>query len=235
MKINIIIPCYNEEKFIETTVNKIQKNIDPKNDKIIMVDDFSSDNTYNKIIDLKKKFENIVHIKNPKNSGKGSCIKNALDLVDDCDIVIIQDADLEYDPADYKKLIHPFKEYNADIVFGSRYKSDNVRKVSYYWHTVANNLLTFLVNILNNTNLTDMETGYKLFKKNVIKEIDLKERRFGFEPEITIKSIQKKYSIYEVGISYNPRGYKDGKKIKLIDAILAVYCIFKYTFIKFFK
>lgn len=235
MKINIIIPCYNEEKFIETTVNKIQRNIDIENDKIIIVDDCSFDGTISKISELEKKFKNIITVKNQINSGKGFCIKKALDLVEDCDVVIIQDADLEYDPADYKKLLHPFKEYNADIVFGSRYKSDNIRKISYYWHTIANNLLTFLVNILNNTNFTDMETGYKLFKKNVIKEIQLQEKGFGFEPEITIKSIQKKFSIYEVGISYNPRGYKEGKKIKLFDAFLAVFYIFKYTFIKFFK
>ena len=232
MKINVIIPCYNEQNYIELVVNRVQENINIEKDKILVVDDCSTDRTAEKLINLTKKFNNIVVIKNITNLGKGSCIKKALEHIDECDVVIIQDADLEYNPKDYNKLISPFKEFNADIVFGTRYRGNNVRRISYFWHTIANNFLTFLVNILNNTNLTDMETGFKLFKKEVIKNININEKTFGFEPEVTIKAIKNKNSIFEVGISYNPRGYAEGKKIKFFDAIKAIYCIFKYSLFK---
>ncbi len=232
MKINVIIPCYNEESYIELVVNRVQENINIEKDKILIVDDCSTDRTAEKLKNLTKKFNNIIIIKNSTNLGKGSSIKNALEYVDNCDVVIIQDADLEYSPKDYNKLMFPFKEFNADVVFGTRSRGDNARKVSYFWHTIANNFLTFLVNLLNNTNLTDMETGSKLFKKEVIKKININEKTFGFEPEVTIKAIKNKNSIFEVGISYNPRGYAEGKKINFFDAILAIYCIFKYSLFK---
>ena len=230
MKINVIIPCYNEQNYIELVVNRVQENINIEKDKILVVDDCSTDRTAEKLINLTKKFNNIVVIKNITNLGKGSCIKKALEHIDECDVVIIQDADLEYNPKDYNKLISPFKEFNADIVFGTRYRGNNVRRISYFWHTIANNFLTLLVNILNNTNLTDMETGFKLFKRKVIDSIQLKENGFGIEPEITIKLAKKKFKFYEVPISYNGRSYEEGKKIKLKDAFRAVYCIFKYKF-----
>jgi glycosyltransferase involved in cell wall biosynthesis len=229
MKLSIIIPCFNESNFIESVVQNIneQKHI---NKEIIVVNDGSDVTTFNILKELlvENKIDKLIN--HNTNKGKGEALKTGLENING-NIVIFQDADLEYNPNDYSKIINPIIANKADIVYGSRFLgSPEGQRVLYYWHRVANFLLTTLTNILININLTDMETGYKAFKSEVIKSIDLKESNFGIEPEITIKLALKNFRFYEVGISYNGRTYDEGKKIKLIDAFKAVYCIFKYRF-----
>ena len=223
----IIIPCFNEFKTIKLIIERVKKNISAE-DNIIIVDDGSNDGTKeylesisNKNIDVK--FHDI-------NQGKGQAIQRALSGSLN-EIIIIQDADLEYNPNDYKLLLKPFEETNADVVYGSRFigTNDYVR-VHLFWHYLANKILTFICNIFTNLNMTDMETGYKSFKKDVILSIKLNEKSFGIEPEITIKLAKKKFKFYEVPISYDGRSYEEGKKIGFKDAVRAVYCILKYSF-----
>ena len=229
-KISVVIPCYNEENTISQVIIKVEKsllnlNIDYE---IIVVDDHSSDDSSNKLIE----FENQKKIKlftHSQNFGKGAAIATGLKNISG-EIILIQDADLEYDPDDYKKLILPFNEANADVVYGSRFLGGGKYvRIHFFWHYVANKILTLLCNMIANLNLTDMETGYKLFRYEKIKDLKIKEKSFGFEPEITIKLAKKKSKFFEVPISYNGRSYKEGKKIGLKDAFVAVYCIFKYA------
>ena len=229
-KISVVIPCYNEENTISQVIIKVEKsllnlNIDYE---IIVVDDHSSDDSSNKLIE----FENQKKIKlftHSQNFGKGAAIATGLKNISG-EIILIQDADLEYDPDDYKKLILPFYEANADVVYGSRFLGGGKYvRIHFFWHYVANKILTLLCNMVANLNLTDMETGYKLFRYEKIKDLKIKEKSFGFEPEITIKLAKKKSKFFEVPISYNGRSYKEGKKIGLKDAFVAVYCIFKYA------
>ena len=229
-KISVVIPCYNEENTISQVIIKVEKsllnlNIDYE---IIVVDDHSSDDSSNKLIE----FENQKKIKlftHSQNFGKGAAIATGLKNISG-EIILIQDADLEYDPDDYKKLILPFYEANADVVYGSRFLGGGKYvRIHFFWHYVANKILTLLCNMIANLNLTDMETGYKLFRYEKIKDLKIKEKSFGFEPEITIKLAKKKSKFFEVPISYNGRSYKEGKKIGLKDAFAAVYCIFKYA------
>ena len=230
MKKTILIPCLNESKYIEQLITKVQKEIDINLDKIVIIDDGSTDGTVEILKKIEKNFGNILVVLNDRNLGKGASIKKGLKFIDDDTyLVIIQDADLEYNPENYDSLLVPFKKYSADVVFGSRYRGNNIRKLSFFWPTIANNFLTFLTNLLNNSNLTDMETGYKIFKFNILKTIDLKEESFGFEPEITIKCLKKKLKIFEVGIDYIPRNYQEGKKIKTLDGIRAIFYILKYS------
>ena len=226
MKISVIIPCYNEENTIEKIVDKILE-LKDLDFEIIIIDDHSTDSS-KKIIEtnLKDKIDHIII--NEKNSGKGYSIKRGIDKATG-DIIIIQDADLEYDPNDYFKLLEPFKRGKADVVFGSRFIGSEQKRVLYFWHTLGNKFLTLLSNIFTNLNLTDMEVGYKAFKSEVIKNIKLKENRFGFEPEITAKIAKKDLRIYEVGISYFGRKYADGKKITWRDGFSAIRCILKYN------
>jgi glycosyltransferase involved in cell wall biosynthesis len=229
-KISVVIPCYNEENTISQVIIKVEKsllnlNIDYE---IIVVDDHSTDDSSNKLIE----FENQKKIKlftHSQNFGKGAAIATGLKNISG-EIILIQDADLEYDPDDYKKLILPFYEANADVVYGSRFLGGGKYvRIHFFWHYVANKILTLLCNMIANLNLTDMETGYKLFRYEKIKYLKIKEKSFGFEPEITIKLAKKKSKFFEVPISYNGRSYKEGKKIGLKDAFVAVYCIFKYA------
>jgi glycosyltransferase involved in cell wall biosynthesis len=232
-KISIIIPCYNEENTVSFVINKAIKSIKLISDdfEIIVVDDFSTDETRN----ILKNFENNEKIKiilKEKNYGKGAAIQTAFKYLNG-KLVIIQDADLEYDPSEYNKLLLPFFETDADIVYGSRFLGGGKYvRLHFFWHYVANNLLTFLCNLFTNINMTDMETGFKVFKSSCIKDLNLKEKAFGFEPEFTIKLAKKKYKFYEVAISYNGRSYQEGKKIGLKDAFRAFYCIFKYSILK---
>lgn len=229
MKKTIIIPCYNEKKTINQIIELVRQNIS-ENDNIIIVDDASTDGTR----DLLKKIDNkqISIIFHEKNYGKGRAIKTALDGNLN-DIIIIQDADLEYDPKEYQKLLLPFQETNADVVYGSRFLGGSkYSRIHYFWHYIANKLLTYFTNFFTNLNMSDMETGYKVFKKKVIKSIDLKEKSFGIEVELTIKLAKKKFIFYEVPISYAGRSYLEGKKIRLRDAFRAVYCIVFYYFSK---
>ena len=223
----IIIPCFNEFKTIKLLLERVKKNISLE-DNIIIVDDGSNDGTKEYLESISDenidvKFHNI-------NQGKGQAIQTALSGNLN-EIVIIQDADLEYNPNDYKLLLKPFEETNADVVYGSRFigTNDYVR-VHLFWHYLANKILTFICNIFTNLNMSDMETGYKSFKKRAIQSIKLNEKSFGIEPEITIKLAKKKFKFYEVPISYAGRSYDEGKKIGIKDAVRAIYCIFRYSF-----
>ena len=226
MKISVIIPCYNEEKTIEKIVNKILdlKDLDLE---IIIINDNSTDSS-KEIIEtkLKKKIYKVIH--NDTNSGKGYSIRKGIECASG-ELILIQDADLEYDPNDYYKILEPLKSGIADVVYGSRFIGSDKKRVLYFWHTLGNKFLTLFSNIFTNLNLTDMEVGYKAFKTEILKSIALKENRFGFEPEITAKISKKNFHIYEVGISYFGRKYVDGKKITWKDGFSAIRCIIKYN------
>ena len=226
MKISIIIPCYNEENTIEKIVNKILdlNNLDLE---IILVDDNSTDGSKN-IIETKVKNRVNKVIFNDRNHGKGYSIRKGIEVATG-DITIIQDADLEYDPKDYEKILEPFKIGVADVVYGSRFIGSDKKRVLYFWHTVGNKFLTLFSNIFTDLNLSDMEVGYKAFRTDILKSINLKENRFGFEPEITAKISKKSLRLYEVGISYFGRKYNEGKKITWKDGFSAIRCIIKYN------
>ena len=227
MNKTIIIPCFNEKQTILTIIEKVKKNL-IEGDEIIIVDDFSTDGTRDLLKNLN---DNIIKIKyHDQNYGKGRAIKTALNH-ELKDIVIIQDADLEYNPDEYKILMQPFLDTNADIVYGSRFLgSQKYTRLHFFWHSVANKILTLICNLFTNLNMTDMETGYKAFKKDAIKSIDIQEKSFGVEPEITIKLAKKNFIFFEVPISYAGRSYSEGKKIGIKDAFRAIYCIFFYGF-----
>ena len=225
MKISIIIPCYNEYTTIKKIIDKInnQKVFDKE---IIVIDDCSSDGTSEILDDLKDQINSL--ILNKKNCGKGYCIKRGIEVATG-DIILIQDADLEYDPNDYEKLLKPIMNNDADAVYGSRFIGSDQKRVLFFWHSLGNKFLTLLSNMFTNLNLTDMECCYKAFKAEVIKDINLKENRFGFEPEITAKIAKKDIRIYEVGIKYFGRKYSEGKKITWKDGFRAIYCIIYYN------
>jgi glycosyltransferase involved in cell wall biosynthesis len=230
MKVSILIPAYNEEQTIIQILKKVNdkiKEIKYFNFEIIIVDDFSNDKTVI-LLEQNQKLYSLL-IKNDRNYGKGFCIRKALNLIN-ADIVLIQDADLEYSPSDYNLLLKPFLDLNADVVYGSRFRSGEYSRVLFFWHKIVNFYITLLSNIFSNLNLTDVETGYKLFKLDKLKKINLLENSFAFEIEVTMKLAKLKPSIkfYEVGISYNGRSYEEGKKIGLSDAFKALYCILKY-------
>ena len=230
-KLSIIIPCYNEEKLITTVLEKVlQTNLDHGLEKqIIIVNDGSTDNSANAINKFCEINTSAIAIHQQTNSGKGAAVKTALQQVNG-DIIIIQDADLEYDPTEYNKLLHPILDGHADVVYGSRFRGSEPHRVLFFFHTIGNKFLTFLSNIFTGLNLTDMETGYKMFRADVLKQIRLKENRFGFEPEVTAKTSRiKNIRFYEVGIAYYGRTYDDGKKIKWTDGLHAIWCILKYN------
>jgi glycosyltransferase involved in cell wall biosynthesis len=227
MKISVIIPCFNEENTIIEILKKVNKQKKNFDIEVIISDDGSTDRTINLLdenIDLYDKL-----VKNKNNLGKGSAIKKGLEITKG-DIIIFQDADLEYDPNDYGKLIKPFIENQADVVYGSRFLGSSAQRVIYYSHRVANFLITSLVNIFTNINYSDVETGYKVFRKSILDSIDLKENSFGIEIETTMKISKLNPKIFEVGISYNGRTYSEGKKITFKDGLIAVWLVFKYFF-----
>ncbi len=226
MKTSIIVPCFNEKKTIEKIIDKLNSlNFDKE---IIVVDDCSNDGTKEIIEKIVNKYE-IKIVLNDRNYGKGYCIKKGL-IESTGDIIIVQDADLEYEPSDISKLINPIKNGNADVVYGSRFIGSEERRILFFWHSIGNKFLTTLSNMFSNLNLTDMECCYKAFKSEIIKTINLKENRFGFEPEITAKISKKDIKIYEVGIKYFGRKYSEGKKITWVDGFRAIYCIIFYSF-----
>ena len=226
IKVSVIIPCYNEEKTIFHIIKKVQSNnITEK--EIVIIDDFSNDETRN----ILKKFDsekNINIIYNDRNFGKGYCLREGFKQAKG-EIIIIQDADLEYDPNEHLKVLQPIMDGLADVVYGSRFIGGGINRVSYFWHKVGNIFLTNFSNIFTNLSLTDMETCYKAFKRKDILGINLEENRFGIEPEITIKLAKKKLIFYEVGISYYGRSYSEGKKISWFDGLLAIKSIIKHS------
>jgi len=229
MKLSIIIPCYNEKKYLSELISRVKRSpIEEK--EIILVDDGSTDGTTD-LIKTKIEQEVTKAVFHSVNKGKGAAIKTALDHVTG-DIVIIQDADLEYDPKEYSKLIDPILNGNADVVYGSRFLGGGPHRVHLFWHYIGNKLLTIISNMFTNLNLTDMETCYKAFKANLLKDIDLKEKDFGIEPELTAKIARKNCRIYEVGISYYGRSYDEGKKIGWKDGLKAIYVILKYGILR---
>ena len=233
IKLSIIMPVYNEEKTVKKVIDRIKKiKLDNIAKEIIVVDDCSKDNTSNILKNIKGKSIRIFHHR--ENMGKGAAIRTALK---NCtgDIILIQDADLEYNPNEYKKLLKPILQKNADVVYGSRLGA--IRKNPenligmYKLHYIGNLLLTFFTNLLYNSRISDMETGYKVFRKNVIGDINLRSKRFDFEPEITAKILKKNFKIHEVPIIFTARKFKEGKKITLLDGIRAAYYLLKYRFL----
>ena len=227
MNKTIVIPCFNEKKTIIEIINKVKNKLEEK-DEIIVVDDYSTDGTREILENLKDKSIKVIY--HDKNYGKGKALSTAF-KENLKEIVIIQDADLEYNPEDYDLLLEPFFKTNAEVVYGSRFLGSNkYTRLHFFWHSVANKFLTFFCNLVTNLNMTDMETGYKAFKKDAIKSISIEENSFGVEPEITIKLAKKKFIFYEVPISYAGRSYSEGKKIGIKDAFRAIYCILFYGF-----
>ena len=226
MKLSVIIPCFNERNTIREIVEAV--NASSYEDKeIIIVDDFSTDGTREV---LEQQIRPLVAsiLYHPFNQGKGAALRTGIAAATG-DIVIIQDADLEYDPQEYADLVEPILNDKADVVYGSRFMGGRPHRVLYYWHSIGNSVLTLISNMFTNLNLTDMETCYKVFRREIIQSVNIEENRFGFEPEITAKIAKMKCRVYEMGISYYGRTYDEGKKIGWKDGVWAIYCIIKYN------
>lgn len=231
MRLSVVVPCYNELNTIDAIIDAI--NDAPYPDKeIIVVDDCSTDGTREK---LRREIENSGRVSkvlyHEVNRGKGAALRTGFQAATG-DLIIIQDADLEYDPKEYGRLIEPIRQGKADVVFGSRFAGGDAHRVLYYWHRLGNGFLTTLSNMFTDLDLTDMETCYKLFRREIIQNILIEEDRFGFEPEITAKVAKMNCRIYEVGISYYGRTYAEGKKIGWKDGVRAIYCILKYNIMR---
>lgn len=232
-KLSIIVPAYNEERSIQNILNKINEThlIQDIQKEIIVVNDCSKDNTEQKITEFQQAHPelNIVYKKHETNQGKGAALRTGFQNATG-DFVIVQDADLEYDPNEFNLLMKPILDGFADVVYGTRFVGGKPHRILFFWHTIGNKMLTFASNMFTNLNLTDMETCYKMFRREIIQSITLKENRFGFEPEVTAKIAKiPKIRIYEVGISYYGRTYEEGKKIGMKDAFRALYCIIRYN------
>lgn len=225
MKLSVIMPCFNEVATIDRIVAAVQSV--PLDKELIIVDDSSTDGTQAKLAELASR-RGIRVLYHDRNRGKGAALRTGIAAATG-DIVVIQDADLEYDPADYQRLIQPIVDEKADVVYGSRFSGGQSHRVLYFWHYMGNRFLTLLSNMFTNLNLTDMETCYKIFRREVIQSIEIEEPRFGFEPEITAKMSRKRVRIFEVGISYAGRTYEEGKKIGWRDGVRAIWCILKYN------
>jgi glycosyltransferase involved in cell wall biosynthesis len=235
VKLSVLVPVYNEEQTLEEVVRRVRAFPVPK--EIILVDDGSKDRSRDILTHLQEENERANDPLNqirvffqPENRGKGAAIKTAMSHA--CgDVVLVQDADLEYDPKDYPALLAPIEEGQADVVYGTRFAGGGAHRVQFFWHSLGNRVLTQLSNMLTNLNLSDMEVGYKVFRAEVLKGIELKSKRFGFEPEITIKLAKKRCRFYEVPISYYGRTYDEGKKITWKDGVAALYYMIRFRFV----
>ena len=235
MKLSVLIPIYNEERTLEEVVRRVRSIELPK--EIILVDDGSKDRSREILTRLQKEeserapdpLNEIKVFLQPHNQGKGAAIKVALDHARG-EVIIIQDADLEYDPHDYPALLEPIERGLADVVYGTRFAGGGAHRVLFFWHSLGNRMLTLVSNMLTNLNLSDMEVGYKMFRAEVLKSIRLESNRFGFEPEVTLKLAKKGYRFYEVPISYHGRTYQEGKKITWKDGVSALYYMFRFRF-----
>jgi len=229
MKLSVVIPCYNEVDTLENIVDAVRNSsYQPK--EIIVVDDGSTDGSREKLNGpIVRKVDRIIF--HDKNRGKGAALRSGFAAATG-DLVVVQDADLEYNPNEYGRLVQPILDGKADVVFGSRFLGGEPHRVLYFWHSVGNGLLTLVSNMFTNLNLTDMETCYKVFRREVIQSIRIEEDRFGFEPEITAKVARSGARIYEVGISYSGRTYAEGKKIGWKDGVRALYCIVRYNLVR---
>jgi glycosyltransferase involved in cell wall biosynthesis len=232
VKLSVLIPVYNEECTVEEVVRRVRSIDLPK--EIILVDDGSKDRSRELLTQLQQQSERAPDPLNefrvflqPNNQGKGAAIKVALDHAHG-DVIIIQDADLEYDPHDYPALLEPIERGLADVVYGTRFAGGGAHRVLYFWHSLGNRMLTLVSNMLTNLNLSDMEVGYKMFRAEILKSIKLESKRFGFEPEVTLKLAKKGYRFYEVPISYHGRTYQEGKKITWKDGVSALYHMLRF-------
>jgi glycosyltransferase involved in cell wall biosynthesis len=226
MKLSVVMPIYNEQQTLRQVVDRVLAT--PYEIELLCVDDASCDQSRQILVELQKQYPQIEVLLQPRNLGKGAALRCGIAKATG-DFVIIQDADLEYDPADYENLLEPLVQGKADVVYGSRFLGGAPHRVLYFWHSVGNKLLTLLSNCLTNINLTDLETCYKAFRRDVLQAIPIEEDRFGFEPEITVKVAKRRLRIYEVGISYFGRTYEEGKKIGWKDGVRAVWCLIKYS------
>lgn len=229
MKLSVLMPVFDEARTLRTIVKRVLDSPIGAEIELICVDDYSSDDSLEILRDLAEAEERIKVVAQPRNMGKGMAIRTAIEHMTG-EVAIVQDADLEYDPSEYPRLLQPIVERKADVVYGSRFLGDQPHRVLYFWHYVGNRLLTTLSNCFTNLNLTDMETCYKVFRREVIESVapTLQQNRFGFEPEVTAKIARRGYAVYEMSVSYSGRTYEQGKKINWRDGMRALWCIVRY-------